>query len=122
MRALLTPSFSARRMASLRPRVQELVDGLLDEMGRQTPPADFHEAVSFPLPALVICALLGVPYVDRADFRQWSDEAADMTDAARSRVVTGNTGQIRLPPAQVYGTGSFLPVSVTIGTPRGPRW
>jgi pentalenolactone synthase len=85
MRALLTPSFSARRMALLRPRVQELVDGLLAELGRQTPPVDFHEAISFPLPALVICELLGVPYADRADFRQWSDEAADMTDGARSR-------------------------------------
>jgi cytochrome P450 len=85
MRALLTPSFSARRMARLRPRVRELVDGLLDELGRKTPPTDFHEAVSFPLPALVICELLGVPYEDRADFRRWSDEAADMTDGARSR-------------------------------------
>src|SRR6266545_961209 len=40
MRKLLTPSFSARRLASLRPRVQQLVDGLLDELGRQTPPVD----------------------------------------------------------------------------------
>ena len=85
MRRLLGPSFSARRLASLRPRVQELVDGLLAEMGRRTPPVDFHEAVAFPLPALVICELLGVPYEDRADFRRWSDDAADMTDRARSQ-------------------------------------
>ena len=85
MRSLLTPSFSARRMARLRPRVQELVDGLLDEMGQRTPPVDFHEALAFPLPALVICELLGVPYADREDFRRWSDDAADMTDGARSR-------------------------------------
>jgi cytochrome P450 len=85
MRRLLAPSFSARRMASLRPRVQDLVDHLLDEMGRKTPPVDFHEAISFPLPALVICELLGVPFQDREDFRHWSDDAADMTDAARSR-------------------------------------
>lgn len=85
MRSLLTPAFSARRMASLRPRVQELVDGLLDALGQRTPPVDFHEAISFPLPALVICELLGVPFEDRDDFRRWSDEAADMTDGARSR-------------------------------------
>jgi pentalenolactone synthase len=85
MRALLTPAFSARRMALLRPRVQELVEGLLDALARQTPPVDFHEAVSFPLPALVICELLGVPYADRADFRRWSDDSADMTDPERSR-------------------------------------
>jgi cytochrome P450 len=84
MRRLLTPWFSPRRMAVLRPRVQELVDGLLDDLGRATPPVDFHEAVSFPLPALVICELLGVPYEDREDFRRWSDDAADMTDEGRS--------------------------------------
>src|SRR5438445_2970937 len=85
MRKLLGPAFSARRMQSLRARVQELVDGLLDDLGRTTPPADLHEALSFPLPALVICQLLGVPYEDRADFRHWSDETAVMTDAERSR-------------------------------------
>ncbi|HEX2037110.1 MAG TPA: cytochrome P450 [Chloroflexota bacterium] len=85
MRRLLGPAFSARRMATLRPRVQALVDGLLDTMGRQTPPLDFHAAVSFPLPALVICELLGVPYAEREDFRRWSDETADMTDASRSQ-------------------------------------
>ena len=78
MRKLLTPSFSARRMDELRPRVQELAEGLFEEMRRRTPPVDFHEQVSFPLPVLVICELLGVPYEHRDEFRQWSDEAADM--------------------------------------------
>jgi cytochrome P450 len=84
MRRLLSPSFSARRLALLKPRVQALVDGLLEEMGRMTPPVDAHEAIAFPLPALVICELLGVPAEDREAFRRWSDDAADMTDAARS--------------------------------------
>jgi cytochrome P450 len=89
MRALLTRSFSARRMELLRPRVQELVDGLLDELLRGDPPADFHAAVSFPLPVLVICELLGVPFEDHQQFRRWSDDAADMTDANRSRAGLG---------------------------------
>lgn len=84
MRRLLAPAFSARRLALLRPRVQHLVDTLLDPLPVGTG-LDLHEAVSFPLPALVICELLGVPFADRADFRRWSDEAADMTDPARSR-------------------------------------
>jgi cytochrome P450 len=84
MRQLLTPSFSARRLALLRTRVQALVDGLLDAMSQQSPPVDLHEAIAFPLPALVICELLGVPAEDREVFRRWSDDAADMTDAARS--------------------------------------
>jgi pentalenolactone synthase len=85
MRKLLTPAFSARRMAKLRPRVQQLAEGLLDELAGQEPPADFHERVSFPLPVLVICELLGVPYQDRDHFRRWSEDAADMTDGERSR-------------------------------------
>ncbi|MFC5993755.1 cytochrome P450 [Pseudonocardia hispaniensis] len=84
MRRLLSPWFSARRLAALRPRVQQLVDGLLDELAAGIRPVDFHEVVSFPLPALVICELLGVPYTDREDFRRWSDEAADMEDQERS--------------------------------------
>src|SRR5262249_31992494 len=55
MRRLLSPSFSARRLALLRQRVQDLVDGLLDAMGWLAPPVDAHEAIAFPLPALVIC-------------------------------------------------------------------
>jgi len=89
MRALLTRSFSARRMEMLRPRVQELADGLIDDLLRATPPVDFHAAVSFPLPVLVICQLLGVPFEDRENFRRWSDDAADMTDAHRSRAGWG---------------------------------
>jgi pentalenolactone synthase len=85
MRRLLGPAFSARRMEGLRPAVEALVSGLLDELGRRPPPADLHEALSLPLPALVICQLLGVPAEDREDFRRWSDDVADMADPARSR-------------------------------------
>jgi cytochrome P450 len=84
-RRLLTPAFSARRMARLRPRVAAIIADLLDAMASRPQPVDLHEAVSFPLPALVICELLGVPYADREDFRRWSDDAAHMTDAARSQ-------------------------------------
>ena len=84
-RRLLAPAFSARRMANLRPRVKTIITELLDAMERQSQPADLHEAVSFPLPALVICELLGVPYADRDEFRRWSDDTAHLTDAARSQ-------------------------------------
>jgi cytochrome P450 len=84
MRRKLAQWFSKRRLAAFEPRVGELVDGLLDELAAAPRPADFHQIVSFPLPALVICELLGVPYAHRAQFRRWSDDAADMYDEDRS--------------------------------------
>ena len=49
MRKLLSPSFSARRLELLRPRVQALVDGLLDEMAQKSPPMATPEMELAPL-------------------------------------------------------------------------
>jgi cytochrome P450 len=84
MRRALSKAFSARRMEGLRPQVQALVDSLLDDLLEQTPPVDFHEAFSFPLPALVISELLGVPTQDRDSFRVWSEDMAHRTDRAKA--------------------------------------
>ncbi|MBE8519235.1 cytochrome P450 [Amycolatopsis sp. H6(2020)] len=82
LRRLLAPAFSARRMQRLRVRVGDLVEDLLEEIG--TPPADLHQAVSMPLPVLVICELLGAPYDERDRFRSWSADLASF-DANRSQ-------------------------------------
>lgn len=84
MRARLVPRFSARRMRLLRPRVEELVDGLLDALAEHGSPADLHQALSFPLPVLVICELLGVPFADRDHFHRLSNGMADLHDNAKS--------------------------------------
>ncbi|GAA1257348.1 cytochrome P450 [Sphaerisporangium rubeum] len=80
MRKLVAPAFSARRMQALAGHVQELVDGLLDEMAGKTPPLDLHAHFSLPLPALVICELLGVPYQDRDLFQSLADGMTDVLD------------------------------------------
>jgi cytochrome P450 len=85
MRRLLGRLLSVRRVEAMRPRVQELVDGLFDDMEARTPPVEFHEAVAFPLPVLVICELLGIPSEERDRFRRWSDDAGDMLDRDRSQ-------------------------------------
>jgi cytochrome P450 len=90
MRARLVPCFSARRMRALKPRVEQLVDGLLDDLASHGAPADLHAALSFPLPVLVICELLGVPYADRAQFHEWSTRMADLTDTQGSAEALGN--------------------------------
>jgi cytochrome P450 len=88
MRRALAGAFSARRIARLRPRVQERVDGLLDGLLAMAPPVDLHEVFSFPLPALVITELLGVPAADAPLFRAWSEDMAHMTDRPRAEAAT----------------------------------
>ncbi|MER6260500.1 MULTISPECIES: cytochrome P450 family protein [unclassified Streptomyces] len=73
LRGLVTRAFTMRRVEALRPRVQRITDDLLDAMlphGR----ADLIESLAYPLPITVICELLGVPEMDRAEFRKMSTE------------------------------------------------
>lgn len=68
LRRLVSGAFSLRRIERLRPRVQAIVDELLDDIAAQGPDArvDLVESFAFPLPFTVICELLGVPEPDRA--------------------------------------------------------
>ena len=83
-RAVMAPWFSPRRMERLRPHIEKMVERLLDDLAGHTSPADFHELVSYPLPAQAICLLLGIPWEERDVFRQWADDAVDMTDRDRA--------------------------------------
>lgn len=60
------------------------MDRFLDDLAPRTLPVDLHQALSFPLPVLVICELLGVPYEDREQFRLWSTGMADLHDRERA--------------------------------------
>ncbi|TPQ17785.1 cytochrome P450 [Streptomyces sporangiiformans] len=86
-RRLLIPSFTLKRTAALRPQIQQTVDRLLDAMVAQGPPAELVSAFALPVPSMVICALLGVPYEDHDFFEAQSrrllrgPEAADTLDA-----------------------------------------
>ncbi len=84
MRSLLQPHFSPRHLRALQPRVDTLTAGLLDELADGGSPADLHAKVAAPLPILVICELLGVPYSDREKFHVWVDAAAFSTDETES--------------------------------------
>jgi pentalenolactone synthase len=84
LRALLQPHFSPRHLRSLEPRVEALTAGLLGDLAEQGPPADLHARLALPLPILVICELLGVPYADRDQFRAWAEDAGNVRDHARS--------------------------------------
>ena len=61
--------FTVRRMEALRPRIQEIVDAQIDALLAGPKPGDLVEALSLPVPSLVICEMLGVPYAEH-DFFQ----------------------------------------------------
>ena len=69
-RRLVTADFMIKRVEAMRPRIQEITDGLIDDLLAGPKPADLVEALALPLPSLVICELLGVPYADRALFHR----------------------------------------------------
>ena len=70
LRKLVSAAFSNRRVEELRPRVQTIVDDLLDDLAGRGPnePVDLVATFTFPLPFTVICELLGIPAVERATF------------------------------------------------------
>jgi len=82
LRKMLTPEFTARRLQRLAPRIGEIVDQLLDEMESAGSPADLVQHFAMPLPSLVICELLGVPYPDREAFRKLSGARFDIFGGA----------------------------------------
>lgn len=64
-RRILNPDFTAKRSESLRPRITELTDQLLDELVTMERPVDLIEHYALAMPTVVICEVLGVPYEER---------------------------------------------------------
>ncbi len=74
LRGLINKAFTPRTIEHMRPRIQEIVDELLDAIdGKDS--VDLMEAFAMPLPTIVIAEMLGVDPADQADFKHWSDES-----------------------------------------------
>jgi cytochrome P450 len=105
LRKLINKAFTARTVARLRPRIEEITAALLDEMaGRDQ--VDLMPAYAGPVPITVICELLGIREEDRGEFTGWSNtllssaEAEEMLSAGHSMhdYLTGLVGQKRAEP------------------------
>ena len=68
-RRMVTAAFAVKRVDALRPAIQRIVDGLIDELLAGPKPVDLVQAFALPVPSLVICELLGVPYADHEFFQ-----------------------------------------------------
>ncbi|TCO62815.1 cytochrome P450 [Actinocrispum wychmicini] len=69
LRRMLTGAFTVKRMKQLEEHIVDIVERQLDELARLTPPVDLVKEFALPVPSLVICELLGVPYADRETFQ-----------------------------------------------------
>ncbi|MEU5302632.1 cytochrome P450 [Streptomyces noursei] len=98
LRRLLIGEFTVRRMEALRPYIQKIADQQVDAMLAGSS-ADLVRDFALPIPSLVICELLGVPYDDHAAFQRDSEvlmgfEADAATRDAASRRLEHHLGEL----------------------------
>jgi cytochrome P450 len=79
LRGLVSKAFTPRVVEGLRPRVEEIVEELLDEAATRGT-FDAIEDFAYPLPVRIISEMMGVPPEDEAKFRGWSREMARSLD------------------------------------------
>ncbi len=72
LRSLVSAAFTPRVVAAMRPRIQQIVDELVDNVQAQGQ-MDLIQDLAYPLPVTVIAEMLGVPLADRDRLRKWSE-------------------------------------------------
>jgi cytochrome P450 len=89
LRRMMTRDFTFRRAEAMRPQIQEICDGLIDDILATGPPCDIVRDFALPVPSLVISLLLGVPYADHRFFQENSATGLDSrsTDEQKSAAI-----------------------------------
>jgi cytochrome P450 monooxygenase len=88
-RRSLIPEFTVRRVRALRPAIQRVVDDRVAAMLAAGPGADLVSAFALPVPSLVICAMLGVPYSDHEFFETRTRTLVTFTTSRQERETAG---------------------------------
>ncbi len=81
LRRMLTKEFMLRSIARLEPKIQAIVDELLDAMLAAGPPTDLISSFALAMPSRVMCVLLGIPYADHEHFQERSRNLLSRTAA-----------------------------------------
>jgi cytochrome P450 len=89
LRRMVTGMFTIRRVDALRPSIQRIVDERIDALLAGPRPVDLVGAFALPVPSLVICHLLGVPYADH-DFFQRRAQVLVSRDETVERVIAAH--------------------------------
>jgi len=82
LRRLISKSFTPRSITAFEPKIEKIVNDLLDEIGDKEK-FDLVAEFSFRLPAAVMCDLLGIPLDRQWDLKRWADGIAGFSAAAR---------------------------------------
>ena len=80
LRGVLTPHFTRRRLADLQDDIDRVVEAALDDLAAHGPEVDLVARFGFAVPFGVICDLLGIPDVDREEFRERGAARFDLRD------------------------------------------
>jgi cytochrome P450 len=72
LRHFVSAAFTPRAIELLRPRVEKVVDDLLDDL-EGSDEVDLIGDFAYPIPATIIAEMMGVPEEDRPRFKGWSD-------------------------------------------------
>lgn len=91
LRGLVSPAFSARRAADFRPRVEPLVDALLDRLPdrAENGAVDLLPHFARPLPMDVICEMVGIPEADRERWREYGATVASGAGRGFAEAIPG---------------------------------
>lgn len=103
LRRLVARAFTPRMVAAMHEQVVAVTDELLDAAERDAAATDgtvdLLRAVAYPLPAIVIAGMLGVPPEDRDQFKEWSDDISALVFGGMedpSRHARARTGMSQL--------------------------
>jgi cytochrome P450 len=101
LRALVTRAFTPRSVERLRPRIAAMAEDLLERAGSDF---DVVEKFAFPLPAIVIAELLGVPAEEQARFQSWTADVAAAVDSTADEATRQRGSNAREQMADYFAT------------------
>lgn len=95
LRKYLTPEFTMHRLRRLEPRIEAMVEEYLDGMEKARAeqdgsPVDLMHSFCLPIPSLVVCELLGVPYEERKEFLRLSTNRFDLSAGPEAAIQAVN--------------------------------
>ncbi|MEU3607634.1 cytochrome P450 [Streptomyces sp. NPDC035033] len=90
-RRVLARDFTAKRTQALKGHIQEVVDRLIDDMLAGPKPVDLVEAFALPVPSLMICELLGVPYAEQESFHGLTKAFVDRASTPEDTLAAADT-------------------------------